>query len=79
MIEKIPSANRPSEHTHHFGAGALGTMRQHKADAVLDVLLRHTLTAACNGGERPTDAALDHDAARLGMQPLLVRDVSDQV
>ena len=79
MIEKIPFGEIGHLSTRTiFGAAALGAMRQHKADAVLGVLLRHTLTAACNGGERPTDAALDHDA-RLGMQPLFVRDASDQV
>ena len=42
-------------------------------------LLRHTLTAASQGAEQPADAALEEDAARLGVEPLFVRGVSDQV
>ena len=42
-------------------------------------LLRHTLTAASHGTEQPANAALEEDAARLGVEPLFVRGVSDQV
>ena len=42
-------------------------------------LLRHTLTAASQGAEQPADEALEDDAARLGVEPLFVRGVSDQV
>ena len=42
-------------------------------------LLRHTLTAASQGAEQPADGALAEDAARLGVEPLFVRGVSDQV
>ena len=42
-------------------------------------LLRHTLTAASQGAEQPADGALEEDAARLGVEPLFVRGVSDQV
>ena len=42
-------------------------------------LLRHTLTAASQGAEQPAAAALEEDATRLGVEPLFVRGVSDQV
>ena len=42
-------------------------------------LLRHTLTAASHGTEQPAAAALEEDATRLGVEPLFVRGVSDQV
>ena len=42
-------------------------------------LLRQTLTAASQGAEQPADGALEEDAARLGVEPLFVRGVSDQV
>ena len=60
----------------HFVLAREGLFLNTSSDATL---LRETLTAASQSAERLTDAALAEDAERLGVEPLFVRDVSDQV
>ena len=60
----------------HFVLCRQGLFLNTSSDATL---LRRTLAAASERIEIPAGAALQDDAARLGVRPLFVRDVSDQV
>jgi hypothetical protein len=42
-------------------------------------LLEATVRAAAELGSPPSDAEMSADAARLGVEPLFVRDVSDRI
>lgn len=60
----------------HFVLARPGLFLNSSSDATL---LRDILTAAANPAPAPADAALRDDAARHGIEPLFVRDVSDAI
>ena len=60
----------------HWVLARPGVFLNSSSDATL---FEATLRAAAEVGPRPSDAAMSADAARLGVEPLFVRDVSDRI
>lgn len=60
----------------HYALAKSGLFLNTSSDATL---LRRTLEIASEPIEAPSDAQMQEDSARLGMEPLFVRDVSDAV
>ncbi len=60
----------------HWVLARPGVFLNSSSDATL---LEQTLRAAAEVGPRPSDEAMSADAARLAVEPLFVRDVSDRI